>query len=301
MSIRKRCFAVAILLALTLPFVLVAQQTPAAEPTTNKSPTEGPASFAQALKQGEAAVDLRLRYEDVSQDRIAKDAHALTLRTTVGYTTALYKGFQFKIEAENVAELGNDLYNNAGAGSANNRVRDRPVVADPALTEIGQVFVRYNRDDTELTLGRREVILGDSRFIGNVGWRQHHQSFDAFTFRNSSLDRVTFDYGFISRTHRIFGDSLDLSASHLSQCRDLRRAVGVGKVTALWLSARLSTVSGSGGQLHRHLGRSSSRARAKSRAERRPVADLWKLEYAHQSDARRQSVQNDRRRLRLRR
>ncbi|MEM7353329.1 MAG: alginate export family protein, partial [Acidobacteriota bacterium] len=139
-------------------------------------PAKEAESFTEALKKGEAKITLRYRFEDVRQDGFAKDAHASTLRTTVGYTTQPYKGFSLKIEAENVAEIGNDLYNNRGAGSDFNGVTDRPVVADPALTDINQVFLRYQHDKTDLRLGRQEIVQDDSRFIGNVGWRQHHQS-----------------------------------------------------------------------------------------------------------------------------
>ncbi len=125
-------FVLYLFLALTLPLATAAQQTPAPEPTPDEPSPEGPRTFAESLKQGKAAVGLRLRFEDVSQDGITKDAHAFTLRTTLGYSTAPFKGLSFKIEAENVAELGSDLYNNAGRDGTNNGVRDRPVMADPA-------------------------------------------------------------------------------------------------------------------------------------------------------------------------
>ena len=180
------------------------------------TPPETAETFAEALKKGEAKIYLRYRYEDVRQDGFAKDAHASTLRTTVGYTTLPYKGFSLRIEAENVAEIGNDLFNNRGAGSDFNGVTDRPVVADPALTALNQVFLRYQRGKTDLRLGRQEIVQDDSRFVGNVGWRQHHQSFDAFTLANAALDRVRFEYGFIADAHRIFGDSQPMSSHFLN-------------------------------------------------------------------------------------
>ncbi len=264
-------FFLAALLILTLAPGLLAQQP-------DEPAVEEPASFAQALKKGKAAVGLRLRYEDVSQDGFAKDAHALTLRTTVGYTTAAFKGFSFKIEAENVSELGNDLYNNAGRAGNSNRVTNRPVVADPALTEINQAFVRLERGDTELTLGRREVKLGDSRFVGNVGWRQHHQSFDAFTLKNSSLDAVTFDYGFISRTHRIFGDSQPMASHYLNA------AIKAGGAGTLTLYGYLLDYD-----RRQDAGRSSLTWGAELKGGRKLGGSdnklLWELEAAEQSDA----------------
>lgn len=237
-----------------------------------------PESFAQALKQGKAAVNLRLRAEDVRQDGFAKDAHAFTLRTTVGYTTAAYRGFSFKIEAENVAELGNDLYDNRGAGDKSNGVTDRPVVADPALTELNQVFLRFQRAGNDLRLGRHEVILGDARFIGNVGWRQHHQSFDALTFTNTALERATFEYGYLDKAHRIFGDSQAMSSHFLNVGI---RAGGAGRLTLYGLlldydrrqdSRRSSTTWGAELKGSRKVGGGESKL-------------LWEIELADQSDA----------------
>ena len=260
------------LIACSLLFLLALPPALSAQEAADEAPPSEPVSLAQALKQGKAAVGLRLRFEDVDQDGFAKDAHALTLRTTVGYTSATYKGFQLKLEAENVAELGNDLYNNAGAGSSNNGVRDRPVVADPALTEINQAFLRLDRGDTELTLGRREIVLGDSRFVGSVGWRQHHQSFDAFTLRNSSLAKVTFDYGFIARTHRIFGDSQPMASHYLNA------AIKAGGAGTLTLYGYLLDYDRA-----RDAGRSTATWGAELKGGKKKL--LWELEAAQQNDA----------------
>ena len=86
-------------------------------------------SLKSALKNGKATINLRYRFEEVSQDGFEKDAHASTLRTVLGYRSQAHKGFSFQIEAENVSVLGNDSYNNRGAGSLANGVTDRPVVA----------------------------------------------------------------------------------------------------------------------------------------------------------------------------
>jgi len=175
-------------------------------------------SLSEALTRGETHLQLRLRFEAVSDDAVSKDAHALTLRTALGYETRRYKGWNLFVEAENVTAVGNDLYDNAGAGSLDNGVRDRPVVADPALTEINQAGLRYTRGKTSLSLGRSELILGDHRWVGNVGWRQNHQSFDALVVRSSAVRRLTLTYAFLDSVHRIFGDRKPMD-SHLLDAR----------------------------------------------------------------------------------
>jgi hypothetical protein len=182
-------------------------------------------SLAQALKKGKATLNLRYRYEDVSDDAVGdKPARASTLRTVLGYRSLDHKGFSFQLEAENVAVVGNDLYNNRGAGGLNNGVRDRPVVADPADTGINQALIRYRSDRWQVAAGRQEILLGDVRFVGNVGWRQNHQSFDALRIDNSSLGGLRLTYAFIDRVNRIFGDSQETASHLLNASFDLQNA-----------------------------------------------------------------------------
>jgi hypothetical protein len=176
---------------------------------------EEPPSFKEALSGGDTAVNLRYRFEAVDQDDFEKDATASTLRTTLSYRTLAYRGFSLFLEAENVTDIGTDgKYNNKGAGSLGNGVTDRPVIADPEITEVNQSYLRWQGEDTRLDLGRQEINWGDQRFVGAVGWRQNHQSFDAVSLVNESLERTRFQYGFIHNTNRLFGDNKQM-ASHL--------------------------------------------------------------------------------------
>lgn len=176
-----------------------------------------PATFAESLKKGKAKVSLRYRFEAVSDDNppvSGRDAEASTLRTALRYSSLPYRGFSLFLEAENVSVVGDDRYNNRGGGSLANGVTDRPVVADPALTEINQAYLSFARGNTTLRAGRQEILIGNQRFVGNVGWRQNHQSFDSASLVNNSLDRLTVAYHYIANVNRIFGDNREMN-SHL--------------------------------------------------------------------------------------
>ena len=174
-----------------------------------------PQSFSEALTSGKTVLSVRYRLETVSQVGFAEDAQASTLRTGLSYSSERYRGFRFFLEAENVTAVGDDDdYNNAGADSLNNRVRDRPVVADPELTQINQVYVEFGGDKTALRAGRQEINLGNQRFVGSVAWRQHHQSFDAVTFTTKAIPNTALSYHYLDKVHRIFGDRRPMS-SHL--------------------------------------------------------------------------------------
>ena len=186
-----------------------------------------PASFAEAFKGGKAGLSLRYRYETVSDDAVAsgKDAQASTLRTALSYRTAAYKKWSLFLEAENVAAVGDDNYNNRGAGSLWNRVGDRPVVADPAITELNQAYGRWDNGTTKVTVGRQEILLGDQRYVGAVGWRQNHQSFDAVSVASTAQNKWTLHYSFIDTVNRIFGDHQEM-AGHLANARYSWESVG---------------------------------------------------------------------------
>ena len=192
-------------------------------------------TLAEAVTKGKPILNFRYRYENVEEDdSFDKPAHASTLRTALGYRSLAWKGLSFLVEAENVTVIGNDLYRNAGYGSLSNGVTDRPTVADPALTEINQAYLQWQNTDNKLQLGREEIIVGDARFVGNVGWRQNHQSFDAFTFANNSLQRVDVFYSYVSKVNRITGAVADMSSHLLNVGVKLG---DVGKLTpyAYWL------------------------------------------------------------------
>ena len=178
---------------------------------------DAPTTLRDALAKGDASVVLRYRYEFVDDGAFEKDAHASTLRTTVGYRTLPYKGLSLFVEAQNVAPIFNDdYYNNAGAGSLWNEVDDRPVVADPAQTRMQQVYLRADFLDTAVDFGRREIFYGDHRFIGDVRWRQNHQAFDAVYLVNRSIDNATLSYTYADNVLRVNGGEKDMSSHFLN-------------------------------------------------------------------------------------
>ncbi len=176
---------------------------------------EAPASLGEALKAGKVSLNLRYRYETVSQDGFTKDANASTLRTTLSYRSKAFHGFSVFAEAEDVTAVGSDDYNNAGRPPhLSNGVTDRPVVADPEVTEVNQAYLSFAGKDTRVRIGREEIVIGNVRFVGNVGWRQNHQTYDALSLVNGSLHGATLTYVYVDNVNRIFGDNKPMS-SHL--------------------------------------------------------------------------------------
>ncbi len=164
-------------------------------------------TFYDALSSGEVSFSARARYESVEQDNALKDADAFTVRTTLGYETGLFHGFSAFAEFEDVSDIGSDNYN-----SKTNGKTEYSVIADPDGTEVNQAYLQYSGFNTEFRLGRQEITYRKApfhRFVGTVLWRQNHQSHDAFSLSNTSLDNTTINYAYIDKTHTIFGDDFD--------------------------------------------------------------------------------------------
>lgn len=174
--------------------------------------TQAADDFTEALTGGKPWLDARYRLETVEQDNALKDATASTLRLRLGYKTAEYKGFTGLVEFSTTEEVGDDDYNSGPSGNGNTAYS---VVADPDVTRFNQYWVGYaGIADTTLTLGRQRIKLDNDRFIGNVGFRQQEQTFDAFRVVNKSLPDTTINYAYVDRVNRIFADLDDKDAAH---------------------------------------------------------------------------------------
>ncbi len=162
--------------------------------------TAGPTSFSEAVTQGKISVNARLRYEGVSQTGL-RSADALTLRTRLGYATARYQGWGLLVEGENIVAADGNAYSQAGINAGGT---GRAVVADPETTELNQLQISFSHGQTIATVGRQRLVLDNARFVGDVGWRQNMQTFDALVVQNKSLPRTTLTYGYLNRIHRVF-------------------------------------------------------------------------------------------------
>jgi len=116
----------------------------------------------------------RLRYEMVDQANIPNSADALTLRARAGVEIK-GDGFFMLAEAEGTLALVDD-YNDTLPG---NGVEPFPTVADPENLELNRLQVGYMKNGSGVTFGRQRIILDNARFVGNVGWRQNEQTYDA--------------------------------------------------------------------------------------------------------------------------
>lgn len=191
-----------VLAALATASVSFAQ--PAAPATGVASTPAAPASLQEAITQGKASLNVRLRYETVELDNALDDAEALTIRTRLGYKTAAYHGFTSYLEAQNTTAIIDDYAFPGGTGKQSTTAT--AIVADPDVTDISQAWLSYAYEKTQATVGRQNLVLDNARFVGNVAWRQNYQTFDSVVVKDTTFDKLSLTYGYLWGINRIFGD-----------------------------------------------------------------------------------------------
>ena len=228
---------------------------------------------AVAAGQGGWNAQLRYRHEYVSDDAFAAAARADTLRMRLGYAWAWAGGF----------EAGADLEAIAADGRFNSTANGRgqyPVVADPAAVELNQAWLRWRGPRGAATVGRQRILLDNQRFVGNVGWRQNEQTYDAVAAEFAPLEGVTLRYAWLDRVHRVFSDE---ARDPLARERDLDAHLA----NAGWKGAAGALVAYGYWLEDQDLATASTRTLGLRYTGQRALGATslgWALEYAKQGD-----------------
>ena len=159
------------------------------------------AAYAQPnAASGAWIVDTRLRYEGVSQDGL-DDANALSFRARLGYETPAFHGVKALIEAEGVAHL-NDSFNDTVNGET-----AFAIVPDPEVFELNRLQLAWTGEEgRRAIIGRQRIVLNNARFIGNAGFRQNEQTFDAIRLEARPVRHLTLSYLYLDKVLRTSGN-----------------------------------------------------------------------------------------------
>lgn len=148
-------------------------------------------------------IDLRYRLEWVDDDRFRDDAVASTLRLRAGIVSPEFSGWRFGLTGHANRHLASDRFNS----TANGRSR-YPVVGDPDDEAISEAWVGYSLPgQLSVKLGRQRINEDNQRFIGNVGFRQLEQTFDAISLSLTPAAGWQADLRWLDKAHRVFGRS----------------------------------------------------------------------------------------------
>ncbi|MBU2181309.1 MAG: alginate export family protein [Gammaproteobacteria bacterium] len=150
--------------------------------------------------------NFRYRLENVQPEGPLKDALASTLRSrltvnTGKWTLGNHRQISALIEADHVALLGGENYNNTVNG-----LTRYGTIADPDGLDLNQAaFLIKATDSSLITLGRQRLNLDNQRFIGSVGWRQNEQTFDGFRLNQQFGSNIQLDVASLHNANRVFG------------------------------------------------------------------------------------------------
>ncbi len=150
--------------------------------------------------------NLRLRQEQVDDAAFSQAATARTARLRLGVALAPAPGWSALVEAEGIAA-------NAAYDSGANGRKGLPAVVDAHGAELNQAWLRKSAGPLAVTLGRQRIALDNQRWVGDVGWRQNQQTFDALALEWARADGPALRYAYLDRVHRVSGDrALDRSS-----------------------------------------------------------------------------------------
>ncbi len=196
---------------------------------THSEPSSSPQKpfLEKVFVEGHFSFDLRLRYEFANEQGLDA-SHAATARTRLGYGTNAALPLSAFVELEDITALDSSAYNQAGL----NDQPQKTVIADPETTEVNQAFLHFKQADLFARLGRQRLILDNQRFVGNVGWRQNEQTFDALTLQYQRPEGPALLYSYLDQVNRVLGREHPMgrwqSDSHLVNVRSPLGEFGTG-------------------------------------------------------------------------
>jgi len=149
---------------------------------------------------------LRYRYETADDGPPGiDDGLASTLRIAPGYRTGDYHDASLYVQLEDVLQVGTDSFDD-GIGPPSGWA----LVPDPEGFELKQAYLHYaGLPRTVFTAGRQLInhrAAPFNRFIGDQGWRQHFQAFDAFRAVTLAIPDVVGEYAYVWNVNRANGE-----------------------------------------------------------------------------------------------
>ncbi len=178
------------------------------------------------------SLDMRARLGLADIDGF-RTSQAWTVRTRLGVGSKPWHGLSAFVEGEGTFSFARNAFFD---GTGENK-RRRSTISDPETLSLNRAFVRFH-DPELLGLdaigGRQRIIFDDARFIGNVGWRQNEQTFDAgFGSTSLGLDGLKARYGYLWHINRLWSD---LGKDDTQDWDSRSHIVNVSYAAAPWLN-----------------------------------------------------------------
>ncbi len=124
------------------------------------APAHAELPLIAVIAQGKAVIDLRARYETVTDASKTVDGNAGTMRARLGYDTGYWNSFQLGFDFDQNWAIGGTTANTTRNGKT-----AAPVIPDPAMTTLNRLHLSYASNfDTKFAMGRQRLLIGNQRF-----------------------------------------------------------------------------------------------------------------------------------------
>ncbi|MGJ8676400.1 MAG: alginate export family protein [Akkermansiaceae bacterium] len=170
--------------------------------TMMETPPIAPVASSESLSDYfKFSLAATLRYESKIEQAF-DHSDALTLRVRPGITILPGKMFSAFVETEHTVAAVDDY--TVGSPTLDPFTPGNAAILDPENNELNQAYIQLKNDGFTARLGRQRIILDNAAFIGNVGWRQNEQTYDAISLSYKNAD-TTLYYAYATQANRIFG------------------------------------------------------------------------------------------------
>jgi hypothetical protein len=156
-----------------------------------------------AITEGRLSLELRPRYTDITQTNKTERTSAWTMRSIIGWQTAVFDQWRVVVEGIHTDVVGASSLNTDPATDENSPY---PLLPDPSRTDSNRLYVEYlGLPDTRVRLGKQLVKLDNERFFSDVDFRQIPMLFTGLTVVNESLPDGEIYAALLNRVRTVVG------------------------------------------------------------------------------------------------
>ena len=130
------------------------------------------------LRNGSPILELRPRYNHISESNKPELTEGVTLRAISGWRTAPLHGWRLTLEAIVAEHIGRKRFNDEGALNATSPY---PLLPDPRFAGVNRVQLDGEVAGARVRIGRQVVHLDDQRWVSDNDFRQIPQLFDGIS------------------------------------------------------------------------------------------------------------------------
>lgn len=159
--------------------------------------------LSESLGNGRLLLDLRPRYNHITETTKRDAVDAWTARLLLGWQTAPLLDTRVTVQWIDASHPGPKRFNDDPAKIP---VSPYPLLPDPVYQGINQLFADYaGLDATRVRIGRQAVRVGNQRFISDNDFRQIPQVFDGMTLTSNALAGIELQAGEYRRVRTTLG------------------------------------------------------------------------------------------------